>query len=148
MILEKHVGAWMSNPAITISPKSTLTEAHELMKEHGIRHLPVVEGDRLVGLLSSGDIRRARPSDAISLSVWELNYLWDKLTAEHAMTRNVVTTTVDTPLVEVVRMMMDRRFSSVPVVDPYMHVVGIVTEVDIFRAALTLFQREAEASTS
>jgi acetoin utilization protein AcuB len=126
----------MTSPAITISATASLRDAEELMKEYNVRHLPVVKNGKLTGILSSGDIRRARPSDAVSLSIWEINYLWDRLTVESAMTRHVVTVTADTPVMEAVRLMLENRFNSLPVVDSGGHPAGIMTEVDVFRLVL------------
>ena len=64
---------WMTPNPVTITPKTTLPEAHRLMKERKIRRLPVLEDGRLVGVVTLGDIREAEPSAATSLSVWELN---------------------------------------------------------------------------
>jgi CBS domain-containing protein len=127
------VGACMTSPAVTVSVDESLRVATELLKEYNIRHLPVLKGSKLVGILSSGDIRRASPSDATSLSYWELTYLWDKLTVEQTMSQPVKTVKADTPMVEAVRLMFEHRFSSLPVVDSANHLVGILTETDIFR---------------
>ena len=66
---------WMSRDVITAVPTLELLEADALMRKHNIRRLPVVENGRLVGIVTHGDIREARPSAATSLSTWELNYL-------------------------------------------------------------------------
>jgi CBS domain-containing protein len=124
----------MTSPAITAFASVPIALAKNLMDEYNIRHLPVVDdSNRIVGILSSGDIRRASPSDATSLSVWEIRYLWDKLTVENTMTRRVVTISPDTTMLEAVRIMMQNRFNSLPVVDAEKHVVGMLTEVDVFR---------------
>jgi CBS domain-containing protein len=123
----------MTAPAVTISATASLRDAEQVMKEYSIRHLPVVRDGKLVGILSSGDLRRASPSDAVSLSIWEINYLWDRLKVESAMTTHVFTVAPDTPVVEAVRLMLEHRFNSLPVIDAARHPVGILTEVDVFR---------------
>lgn len=65
---------------ITVTPNTTLPEARRLMDGNDIRRLPVVAGGELVGIITLLDLMRAAPSPATSLSVWEINYLLDKLT--------------------------------------------------------------------
>ena len=145
MLAHTKVQDCMTYPAITISNIASLAAADKLMKEYNIRHLPVVKADKLVGILSSGDIRRASPSDATTLSVWELRYLWERVKIEEAMTRQAITVRPDTPVIEAVSVMLERRFNCLPVIDSAEHPVGILTEVDIFRL---LIQQSEEMSKS
>lgn len=82
MLENVKVSDRMTSPVITVSPLTLISHAHQKMKEYGIRRLPVMEGGKLVGIVTLGDIREASPSDATSLSIWELNYLWSQLTVE------------------------------------------------------------------
>ncbi|HVU13340.1 MAG TPA: CBS domain-containing protein [Phototrophicaceae bacterium] len=132
MLENTQVQDCMTHPAITIMPNMSLRLAQQLMRDCHIRHLPVVKDKQLVGILSSGDIRRAMPSDATTLSIWEIRALWDKVTVEEAMTRYIETVKRETPILEAVRLMAEHRFNSLPVVDDLGQLVGIVTEVDIF----------------
>ena len=75
----------------TVTPATTLPEALRLTSQRGVRHLPVLDGDRLVGILSDRDLKRAMASPATSLEVHELNYLLDRLRVEEIMTRTVIT---------------------------------------------------------
>ena len=77
----------MSRDVITAVPTLELLEADALMRKHNIRRLPVVENGRLIGIVTHGDIREARPSAATSLSTWELNYLLANLTLDKVMTK-------------------------------------------------------------
>jgi len=133
MLKNMKVQDWMNYHVITISATASLRVAEALMKEYNIRHLPVVKGDKLVGILSSGDIRRAQPSDATSLSIWELHYLWDQLIVDGAMTHRAITTTADTPVIDAVRLMLNHRFNCLPVINSNDQLSGILTEVDVFR---------------
>jgi CBS domain-containing protein len=133
-MLEKVVvSEWMSKPVVTVEPSTPLKNAHQIMKDCRIRRLPVVKDGHLVGIITSGDIREASPSDATSLSVWELNYLWDQLTVEHSMTRDPVTVKPETTILEAARLMLEKKISGMPVVDTSGHIVGILTESDIFK---------------
>lgn len=122
----------MTHPAMTIAPGISIRVAHQIMRDYHIRHLPVIEGNHLVGILSNGDIRRAMPSSATSLSVWEIHALWDKVTVESIMSRNLITVKPDTPILEAVRLMYGHRFNSLPVLDDNERLVGILTEVDVY----------------
>jgi acetoin utilization protein AcuB len=108
-------------------------EARRLMLEKKIRHLPVTDGPKLVGIITDRDIRLNLPSAATSLSVWEINYLLAKLTVEAVMTRNVVAIESGRELREAARLMLDHGFGALPVVDGDL-LVGIITETDLLRA--------------
>jgi CBS domain-containing protein len=123
----------MSSPARSIDPNMPVGEAYNLMMKHGIRRLPVVEGDLLVGIVTLGDLREARPSSATSLSIYELNYLLGKLTVGQVMTHHPYTVTSATPIQKAARIMLERKVSGLPVVDEHNQPVGIITESDIFR---------------
>ena len=124
---------WMSADVITISSETTLPEAHQIMTTEEIRRLPVVDRDgRLIGIVSIGDIRSAEPSPATSLSIWEMNYLLSALTIDKIMTHHPKTIAAEATLAEAARMMLEYRVSGLPVVDDDFHVIGIITESDIF----------------
>ncbi len=133
MLREIKVRECMTYPAIAVTPNTTLQAAKKVMLENGIRHLPVVKNQKVIGVLSSGDIRRASPSDATLLSVWELNYLWDQLLVEKSMTTKVITVQPNTPLLEAARLLIEHRFGCLPVVNKDGQLEGILTEVDILR---------------
>lgn len=123
------VRSWMTEKIITITPQTTLPEAQRIMFEHKIRRLPVVKSEKLVGIVTLGDIREAKPSDATTLSIYELNYLIDKLTAKDFMTSNPITITPDASIGEAARLMVEHRVGALPVVDQG-KLVGIITETD------------------
>ncbi len=91
-----------------------------------------VLADESVGIVSLGDVRSAEPSPATSLSVWELNYLLTTLTVGKIMTPHPFAISPDATLAEAARMMLEHRISGLPVVDEERHVIGIITESDIF----------------
>ena len=132
MLEKMSVQECMTHPAITVAPTMSVRLAQQLMRDYHIRHLPVVEGNTVVGMLSSGDIRRASPSDATTLNIWEMRFLWDKLTVGEVMSRFLIKVSPETPIIEAVRLLYERRFNSLPVVDDAGKLVGILTEVDIY----------------
>ncbi|SNB72901.1 CBS domain-containing protein [Thermoflexus hugenholtzii] len=142
VLKQYKVRDWMTPNPITISPRTTLPEAHQIMKEKRIRRLPVVdENGHLVGIVTLGDVREASPSDATSLSIFELNYLLARLTVDKIMTRKVITVTPDTPIYEAARLMLEHKIGGLPVVEDG-RVVGIITESDIFKMVVRLAAEE------
>lgn len=133
MLENIRVSEWMTSPVVSVNPDTPVKEAHQLMKERRIRRLPVVDQDRLVGIITIGDIREASPSDATSLSIWELNYLWDQLTVKKVMTTGVISVRPDDTILSVAYLMLENKISGMPVVDEHGKLVGIITESDIFK---------------
>jgi acetoin utilization protein AcuB len=128
----------MSKPVITIHPDMPMQDALEMMRKEHIRRLPVVDNHgRLIGIVSEGDLLHASPSDATSLSVYEVNYLLSKITVEEVMSKIVITVTEDTPLEEAARIMADNKIGGLPVVRDN-EVVGVITETDLFKIFLEL----------
>jgi CBS domain-containing protein len=133
------VKEWMSQPVRVVYPDTPVGDAYNLMMERGIRRLPVVdEADpgNLIGIVTLGDLREARPSPASSLSIYELNYQLSKLTVGQVMTYTPYTVTPDTPIQEAVRIMLERKVSGLPAVDEDKRPIGVITESDIFRMLL------------
>ncbi len=133
----------MTSPVIVVSPDTTVPAASSLMKERGIRHLPVVEDGRLVGIISRGDLREASISAAVNADLYELNFMLNRLAVSKLMSRRVITITPDAPVVLAAELMTEHKIAGLPVVDPDGSVVGIVTESDLLRM-LARKLREAE----
>jgi CBS domain-containing protein len=100
-----------------------------------------VDDGKLVGIITRGDVRGAEPSDATTLSIYELNYLLAKLTVAKIMTTNPITVTPDTPIREAARLMLEKKIAGLPVVEGA-RVVGIITESDIFRLVVKTWAEE------
>lgn len=132
---------WMTANPITIEPTTTLTDAYMLMKQKKIRRLPVVDaGGKLVGIVTLGDVREAHPSDATTLSIYEINYLLAKLPVTQIMTANPFTTTPDATVYDAARLMLEHKIGGLPVIEGG-RVVGIITESDIFRLMVQMGER-------
>lgn len=133
MLEQVIVRDWMNSPPITVAPNTLISDAHQIMRDRGVRRLPVVEDGKLVGIITIGDVREASPSAATSLSIWELNYLWSKITVEQVMTKDVLTIKADSPILDAAETMLDYKVSGLPVVDDKGQVIGMITESDIFK---------------
>ena len=132
------VGERMSQPVITIPPDMSMFDALNLMKKEHIRRLPVVDKKgNLIGMVSENDLLHASPSDATSLSIWEVTYLVSKIQIKRIMAKEVIMVTKDTPLEEAARIMADNKIGGVPVVQEG-KVIGIITETDLFKIFLEL----------
>ena len=123
---------WMTLNPITITPHTTLPEVHRLMDEYNIRRLPVINKGKLVGIVTRGDVREAQASDATTLSVYELNFLLDRLTAREFMAYEPITISPDDPIAEAARLMLQHKIGGLPVVENG-ELVGIITETDFCR---------------
>lgn len=131
------VGERMNRPVITVTPETPINDALHLMRSEHIRRVPVISHGKLAGIVSMKDLLNASPSQATTLSVWELNYLLSKLTIESCMSRHVLTVDEQTPLEEAARIMADQRVGGLPVLRGG-EVVGMITETDLFKIFLEL----------
>ena len=129
-----------SSPAETTALDTPFQDALKLMHDRRFRRLPVVDDKgKLAGIVSERDLPHASPSRASGLSVWELNYLLSKLQVKSIMTKDVITTTPDTPIEDATHLMAENKIGGLPVVDEQDHVVGVITESDVFRSFVEMF---------
>lgn len=133
----------MSSPVVTVDPSLPIMQALDLMKKKRIRRLPVVKDGKMMGIVSEGDLLDASPSDATSLSVWELNYLLGKITVDEIMSKNVITVGEDTPIEEAAYLMDENKIGGLPVMSNG-DLVGLITETDLFRIFLELMSARQE----
>jgi len=123
---------------ITAGPDTAILDARQLMLKERIRHLLVTEADgSLVGIVTDRDIRLNLPSQATSLSVWEINHLLTKLTVGEVMTRTMITIGPDSEARDAAVLMLDHSIGALPVTERG-RLVGIITETDIMRGFLLL----------
>jgi len=127
----------MTKNPISISPDTSILEAWKIMQESQVRRLLVMEKGKLVGIVTERDLRSVSPSQATSLSIFEINYLLEKLKVKDAMTPNPITVDADAPIEEAALIMRDNKISALPVKENG-EVVGIITESDIFKAFIEM----------
>jgi acetoin utilization protein AcuB len=121
----------MTSNVITIPSDTLMVEAGRIMEFHGIERLPVVDRGRLVGIVTKDTLQRSGPSEATSLTRWELSYILGKMTIKEIMKTNVVTITPDTTVECAIATAQSNRVGSLPVLEDN-RVVGIVTTNDFF----------------
>jgi len=122
----------MSTNVVTVTEKTLVNDAKQIMEAHRIRRLPVMKKDKLVGLVTKHMLLEAAPSPATSLNIWELNYLLAKMTVKEVMVKNPFTISPDIPVEEALQLGQDKGFGAFPVVEDG-RLVGVVTESDLVR---------------
>lgn len=128
----------MTGAVISAPPWMPMLDARALMTKERIRHLPVTgPGGELLGIVTDRDIRLNLPSQATSLSVWEMNHLLSKLMVEEVMTRGVITVGPDRPAHDAAQLMLEHQIGALPV-EERGRLVGIVTETDMLRAFMRM----------
>jgi acetoin utilization protein AcuB len=114
----------------TISAQQSLTTARRMMLEHEVRHLPVLEGGRIIGLLSERDLLLVESLAGVNPT---------DVRVEEAMVQSVFTARPDEPVAEVIQAMIERKLGSTVIVEGE-HVVGVFTTIDALRALLDLLE--------
>ena len=126
---------FMTRNVVYISPDTTIAHAADIMRDQKLHRLPVIENDKLVGLVTEGTIAEASPSKATSLSIYEMNYLLNKTKVKDVMIHDVVTISQYASLEDATYLMLKNKIGILPVVDNE-QVYGIITDRDIFKAFL------------
>ena len=128
-----RVRNWMTKVVVTVSGATRVREASDLMKTHKIRHLPVVEEGRLVGIISDRDLREVVPSQVATSKIETVQHFLDKIQVQLVMTKQVVGISPDGSLAKAADLMVRNKIGCLPVLDGYA-LVGIITGSDILRA--------------
>lgn len=126
----------MTRDPVTLGPEDSLIRAVEVMRMHGIRRIPIVLGDTLVGLLAEGDLKRAQPS-TLSDSQEEFNRVMEETTVSRIMINKPITTEDTAPLQEAAQTLHATKYGGLPVVRDG-KLVGILTDNDLIRCLVEL----------
>jgi acetoin utilization protein AcuB len=129
---------WMSKNVITIDVNDSMEDAMKLLKEHGIRMLPVMKKGKLVGIITDRDLKKASASDANTLEIHELLYLLSKIKVKEIMTKDPISVPPDYTAEETAQVLLDSKISGAPVVDDNGQLVGTITQTDLFRVLISL----------
>ncbi len=131
------VQEWMTQDPQTVTQKTPVMEAMQLLRAGGYRRLPVVDGNTLVGIVTDRDLKDATPSKASTLSVYELNYLLSKLSVKEVMKSPVISVSPDDPVERAALLMEEHKISGLPVVEES-ELRGILTITDMLRAFVAM----------
>jgi CBS domain-containing protein len=123
----------MSSPAWVVDESMPLPDVRQRLKQQHVRRLPVVNAaGQLVGIVTEGDVNRLSDSHITDVRDYNLYHRVADLPISEIMTRQVVTVTPDTSIMEVARLLLDHRIGGVPVVE-HGQIIGMITESDLFR---------------
>lgn len=136
-----QVSEIMNRKLITVDTRTSLCQAQRVLDQHHIRHLFVMDGKRLVGIVTDRDIRKAAPSSKSPLTIREREEFMDELKVVEVMSRKLITACPTTTVREAAKVMVRGKIGCLPVVEGNT-LVGIVTETDL----LAILVRGQEAS--
>ena len=121
----------MAKALIVITPNKKVSEAYELFKEYGIRHIPVVEGTKLVGVISKNDLSKVGyvTKDTTEEAVLEIYSAYE---VKDIMVKNPVSITTETNIKEAAELLAEQSFHSLPVTENG-DVAGIITTTDLIK---------------
>ena len=120
----------MRRSLVSVAQSDTLDHALTTLKRFNIRHLPVVKGDRVVGIVSDRDVKKAAPSPFDYPTAEEFRAFTSAVAIKEIMTKEVVTVAPLTPIEEAASLMSQKRIGALPVVQEG-RLVGMLTETDV-----------------
>lgn len=132
---------YMTKAVVTAQPDDLVIDVQRVMLEQGIRHVPVVDGGNLAGIVSLNTLRDAAPSKATDLSIHEIHYLLSKMKIKDVMKKDVITCGPTDHVEDVALIMQTKRIGAVPVIDGK-KLVGILTNDDMFRILMKILGME------
>jgi len=139
-----QVAERMRTAVILVRPSDSVRTALKLLGEQQIRHLPVVEDGKLVGIVTDRDIRLVFPS-AVTADNKEQDPFdaLEKVSVGQIMTKRVLTVTPETSIADAARLLLERRIGGLPVVQGDL-LVGIITKTDILAAFVEIMQKRPQ----
>jgi CBS domain-containing membrane protein len=129
----------MTREVITLSEEDSLEDARSCMERGRVRHLPVVRGNKLVGLVTHRDLLAASFSVFADISRKEEHRLFSQIPVKELM-HDAVTAPPDMPVREAAKILLENKFGCLPVVDGEGRLLGIVTEADFLKLTVKMLQ--------
>ena len=136
---------FMTTDVISVETDTSIMEALNIMKKKNIKRLPVMKKDKLVGLVTKHMLLEASPSSAISLSIFELNYVLSKMTVGDIMVEDPITITPNYPVEATIWLGKKHGIAAFPIVENG-KLVGIITEHDIAGVLSEVLGLESEGA--
>jgi acetoin utilization protein AcuB len=124
---------WMAKNVFTVKEDTSLLHVTKLMTENKIRRLPVVDNEKLVGIITDRDVKDASPAKTTTLDVHELYYLFSGVTVKDIMTPNPIVLSGDDSLEKAAVLMLETKISGIPVTDEKNNLIGLLSETDVLR---------------
>jgi acetoin utilization protein AcuB len=134
-----NVSEIMTREVVTLQEGQSLRDAFGLLQKHRIRHVPVVSEGRLIGIVTDRDLKRATPSLLTGIDRESFDKFLDETHIGQVMTRNPYTVTPSMSLKDAAKVLIDQRFSALPVIEGG-KLVGIVTETDLLKALYDMLE--------
>ena len=125
-----RVADWMTEGVLAVETFDSIAVARQLMAKHRVNQLPVLDNDRLVGIVTDRDIRDAYPTSLMINRAEEIDRFADKITVEEVMTHDVFVVRPDTALATAVGLLRRHRIGALPVIKDQ-KLQGIITRSDI-----------------
>jgi len=133
------VSAVMTKNVITLNSADNLETAERLFKKHRIRHIPVVSGEKIIGMLSYTDLLRISFADAVDDEDESVETMvYNMFTIEQVMAKNLISVPSSATIEHVAEILSEREFHAIPVVDNG-KLIGIVTTTDLINFLLEQF---------
>ena len=131
-----RVADWMSDGVLAVEIFDSIAVARGLMAKHRVNQLPVLDDDRLIGIVTDRDIRDAYPTSMMISHTQAIDEFAEKITVEEVMTRDIFVVGPETPLVQAVGLLRKHRIGSLPVVKQQ-QLIGIITRSDVLDFVLS-----------
>ena len=142
--MKTKVRDWMTPDPITIDAGESIVKALHLLKEKNVRRLPVLQGGKLVGLVTERMLLTFSPGKATALDAWEVHYLLAQTPVTAAMNPHPHTVTPETDLADCAQLIHDRKLNGITVVDEGGKLVGILTTTNALEALIWLTRHVRE----
>jgi len=130
----------MTSDPVTVPSSMTLPDAYWLMLENDIRRLLVVDHDQLVGIVTMEDLRSSFRTEIIAINPLKVNEILSKMPVRELMSKDPITIGPMANVIEAAQTMLDRKISTLPVVESGKP-VGIITESDLFRVLVDICRK-------
>lgn len=134
------VSTIMTSNIVTLNLTDSLTQAEKLFKEHKIRHLPIVSGNKLVGILSYTDLLKISLADTVDENDTVIDTtVYNMFSLEQVMVKKVITIQADDNIKDAAEILVDKDFRALPVLDGSV-LVGMLTTTDLIKYLLKLYE--------